>query len=169
MARVKVQVPIDQPEQVLAAPPEPATPQSQAPRISPSLKRNFKLVAVVGLAVILVFVLLNDRNQLKKQLKEQATTKTAVPSNDAQKYQEEISKIVEVPIGQTPSLISVKDAKSLAAENQFFKNAQDGDVVLLYVSQDKSVRAILFRPSTHKVVEATSNATIGAASNALRQ
>lgn len=163
MARVRVQVPIDQSKQQIAAV-EPA-PALVNPGGSWFTKNNLVKLALAGLVVIILFVLLNDRNQLKEQVDKLSTTQP-VPANDVQKYQEEIGKIVELPSGQTPSLIPVTDAKKLASENPFFKHAQDGDVVLLYVSPDKSVRAILYRPSTKKVIEATSSATIGAGSTA---
>ncbi|MES2970962.1 MAG: hypothetical protein V4702_01410 [Patescibacteria group bacterium] len=162
MARVRIQVPIDQSKQQVAA----AEPSLVVPRIH-GLSKNTVIMAAVALAVILGFIfLLNDRNKLKEEVQKQFTSQSSDGQTDALKYQEEIGKVVELPTDLTPSLIPVKDAKKLATENAFFKNAQNGDVVLLYVSPDKSVRAILYRPSTKKVVEATSSATVGAGTTA---
>lgn len=177
MARVKVQVPVEETAQQ-----EQTTPDVESVIHQPELasevinsKRRFltqQIIAgaVILLVLILLGMLLNDRKQLKDQVNKLATNQRAtVPQNDAEKYQEEIGKIVDTPTGLIPSLIPVKDAKSLAADNPFFKNAQDGDVVLLYVLPDKSVRAILYRPSVKKVIEATSSATIGASVTSSKQ
>ncbi|MBI5357887.1 hypothetical protein HZB74_03515 [Candidatus Saccharibacteria bacterium] len=57
--------------------------------------------------------------------------------------------MVEVPQGEEPTIATVQDVSKL--QNQaFFKNAQNGDKVLIY-SQAK--KAILYRPSTDKIIE----------------
>lgn len=161
MARVRVQVPVEKP----AVQDQPVVQQQL--QTGPPLTKNNLIIGLAILAVAIGFILLmNDRNRLKQEVNKQSTNQVSAGQTDALKYQEEIGKIVELPTGQTPSLVSVTDSKKLAGENPFFKNAQDGDVVLLYVSPDKSVRAILYRPSSHKVIEATSSATIGTGTSA---
>jgi hypothetical protein len=162
MARVRVQVPAQTTLEQNPAPAQPpATNQPQQMRRPFDVRKTIIVLGVV-LVVALFIMLLNDRNKLKSEVQKQSTaTQQSAGQSDALKYQEEIGKIAELPSGQTPSLVTVSDAQKLAGENSFFKNAKNGDVVLLYVSPDKSVRAILYRPSTKKVIEVTSSATIG--------
>ena len=60
-----------------------------------------------------------------------------------------VSQLIELPKGEEPTLATVQDVKKLQSQ-AFFKNAQNGDKVLIYT---QSKRAILYRPSTNKVIE----------------
>lgn len=60
-----------------------------------------------------------------------------------------VSRLIELPSG-TPQIATVSDVTQL--KNQpFFARAQNGDKVLIYPSEKK---AILYRPSTKKIVDA---------------
>ena len=61
----------------------------------------------------------------------------------------EIGKVMDLPADETPTLATVTDKEKLASQ-PFFKNAQNDDKVLIYV---KAGRAILYRTSTHKIVD----------------
>ncbi len=60
-----------------------------------------------------------------------------------------VGKLITLPTGETPSLATVSDVSKLQ-DQIFFKNAQDGDRVLIYTEAKK---AILYRPSTNKVID----------------
>lgn len=60
-----------------------------------------------------------------------------------------VSQLVEVPEGQEPTIATVQDVSKLQGQD-FFKNAQNGDKVLIYAEAKK---AILYRPSTDKIIE----------------
>ena len=62
---------------------------------------------------------------------------------------QELSTLIDLPTGETPTLATVTDKDKLASQS-FFKNAQNNDKVLIYV---KSGKAILYRPSTHKIID----------------
>ncbi|MDP1846070.1 MAG: hypothetical protein Q8L09_05050 [Candidatus Moranbacteria bacterium] len=62
-----------------------------------------------------------------------------------------IGKFMELPVGEQPNLATVTDQAKLKGQN-FFANAQNGDKLLVY---PKAKKAILFRPSTGKIIEAT--------------
>ncbi len=64
---------------------------------------------------------------------------------------QEIGKVMLLPEGETPTLATVTDKEKLA-EQAFFQNAENGDKVLIY---SQSGRAILYRPSTKKIVDVT--------------
>lgn len=62
-----------------------------------------------------------------------------------------IGDVLELPAGETPTLATVTDREKLA-EQPFFQRAENGDKVLIYSA---SGRAILYRPSTKKIVDMT--------------
>lgn len=61
---------------------------------------------------------------------------------------DQVSKYTALPTDEEPVIATISDKKVLPNE-QFFKNAEDGDKILLY---KKHKEAILFRPSTEKVI-----------------
>jgi hypothetical protein len=60
-----------------------------------------------------------------------------------------IEQFMELPMGESPNIATVSDISKLGG-NPFFANAKNGDKVLIY---PKALKAILYRPSTKKVVE----------------
>ncbi len=62
-----------------------------------------------------------------------------------------VSKLIELPEGETPTLATVSDKTKLESQ-AFFKRAENGDKVLIYTSAGK---AILYRPSLGKVIDMT--------------
>ncbi len=62
-----------------------------------------------------------------------------------------IGAMIELPQGEAPTLATVTDREKLA-EQPFFQKSENGDKVLIYSA---SGRAILYRPSTQKIVDVT--------------
>ena len=60
----------------------------------------------------------------------------------------QVSKSVQLPNGEVPTIATVDNASKLK-DQVFFKDAQNGDKVLYYA---KSGQAVLYRPSTNKVI-----------------
>ncbi len=60
-----------------------------------------------------------------------------------------VSNYMELPQGENPTIATVVDREKLQ-DQAFFVNAENGDKVLIYTNARK---AILYRPSTKKVVE----------------
>lgn len=60
-----------------------------------------------------------------------------------------VGKLIELPNDETPTMATVSDSKKLSSQ-PFFKNAQNGDKVLIYT---KNKKAILYRPSSNKIIE----------------
>jgi hypothetical protein len=60
-----------------------------------------------------------------------------------------VSRHTEVPQGETPTIATVTDASKLKSQ-AFFAKAVNGDKVLIYT---QARRAILYRPSTDKIIE----------------
>lgn len=61
----------------------------------------------------------------------------------------EVGKLIALPSDEKPTIATVSDVEKVK-EQAFFKNAQNGDKVLIYTNAKK---AILYRPSEKKVVE----------------
>jgi len=60
-----------------------------------------------------------------------------------------IGKFMELPSDETPTVATILDKDKLK-DQPFFKMAENGDKLLAYT---KAMKAILFRPSTNKVIE----------------
>ena len=105
------------------------------------------------LLVILLLVaggiwLAYDYSQLKKENDKLSDPQQAAKAATAQLV-DDVSQLTNLPAGETPTVATVSDASKL--KNQaFFANAQNGDKVLIYT---QAKRAILYRPSTNKVIE----------------
>ena len=73
----------------------------------------------------------------------------------------DVGKVMVLPEDETPTTATVTDPEKLK-DQPFFAHAQVGDKVLIY---QKTNKAILWRPSTHKVIE-VSNINPAVSSNA---
>jgi len=62
-----------------------------------------------------------------------------------------VNQLMELPEEETPVLATVTDKEKVAAQ-AFFSRSENGDKVLLYTQLG---RAILYRPSTNKIVDIT--------------
>ncbi len=165
--------PVQEPEPAAAAPVAQVTPQPTAqppvesapPVLQPeaiaaareSFTRYFtrsSALKVVAAAVVLVplFMLINDRQSLKKEvntLKDPGKVQSASDTQEAEQLKEEVGKLYEIPQDETPTVATVVDASKV--KNQaFFANSQNGDKVLLFA---KAGKAVLYRPSTKKIIE----------------
>jgi hypothetical protein len=67
---------------------------------------------------------------------------------EIQKVMKSVSSHILLPTGETPALVTVVDRTKLKSD--FFKNAQNGDKMLIY---QKNHRAILYRPSVDRIVD----------------
>lgn len=61
-----------------------------------------------------------------------------------------VEMLAEVPEDEIPTVATITDVKKLEGQ-RFFERAENGDKLLIY---QKSKRAILYRPSSNKIVEA---------------
>lgn len=79
--------------------------------------------------------ILNDPNRFKNtQIKELIET---------------LNKFIELPKDEEPTVATVSNKEQLKSQS-FFKNAENGDKILIYTDAKK---AILYRPSTKKIIE----------------
>jgi hypothetical protein len=175
VARVTVRVPPEalQPAArpaVVQQPPASSPPPSRQPS---SATKYLLYGGGVLLVLVLVILLVNDRRHLKQEVNKLSSTTQAdnKDQNEGQKYQEEVSKLIEVPQGVTPlaNTPSQDDLAKLQADNPIYKTVQAGDVFLIYTLEDKSLFLVVFRPTTHKIVLATAGSQQSAAAPAATQ
>lgn len=72
-----------------------------------------------------------------------------ITKEETQALTDKVGTFLQLPNNETPTIATVMD-KEKVKDQPFFTNAENGDKVLLYVNAKK---AILFRPSTNKVIE----------------
>lgn len=100
----------------------------------------FLLVLIsVGAAVFLV----------KKKPEVLGLTSQNTETKELEKVVEAVGKLMSLPSDESPAVATVSDIEKLK-DQQFFKNAQNGDKVLIYAS---GKRAILYRPSENKIID----------------
>lgn len=117
-------------------------------------KHKLKVAALLILAGVGGWALsnyLDTRNQLNQLANPKTSTQTEITI-----ITDQIQGTVELPSGETPTIATVSDADKLKGQN-FFKNAENGDKVLIYA---KAGKALLYRYTTKKVVE-YSNVNLG--------
>jgi hypothetical protein len=133
-----------------------ATPQpqyiqpqaSQPPRLNLRVVRRWWKIAAVVLTLIGVSLLSYGYVHTRTELEKISNPKTA-GQTESQKLVNQIGTLVDLPSGETPTVATVKDAIKLKSQD-FFAHAQNGDRVVVY---SQAHRAVLYRPSTNKVIE----------------
>lgn len=111
-------------------------------------RQNRALSAIVVL-VILLFLSVGIAGYFYYQYKNVATVSGEV--DEIASLKKTIGAMIELPEGEDPTLATVTDKEKLA-EQPFFQKAENGDKVLIYANTG---RAILYRPSTKKIVDVT--------------
>lgn len=74
---------------------------------------------------------------------------TATAAAEVGKLTTEVGKLIALPTDEKPTVATVTDVDKLK-EQAFFKNAANGDKVLIYTNARK---AILYRPTEKRIIE----------------
>ncbi len=132
---------------------ESAQSASEADRASktrrtPSLLKRWWPIALLVVCVLIIGTLAYGYITTKRQLAGLASNGKTAAQNETSRLVTQIGEHIELP-ADTPTVATVKDVSKLQAQD-FFKNAQNGDKVLVYA---KAGRAVLYRPATGKVIE----------------
>lgn len=93
---------------------------------------------LIGLAAVAAYFFWQYRLEIKNN-----------PTRELTQLTKEINKLMLLPESAIPTLATVTEKEKLQAQ-EFFKNAENGDKVLIYISEGK---AILYRPSIKKIIE----------------
>ncbi len=125
-------------------------PKGSFSRILRKLHINKKaiklLLTVVVLAAVGFFAYqyIHTRNELNKAKNPEQAAK-----QETQDILDEISQYLELPSDEQPTTATVSNKEKLQSQ-PFFENAENGDKVIVYA---KAQQAILYRPSTKKIIE----------------
>ena len=105
-------------------------------------------IAVVGLG-LWSWTLYADRQNLTDQLAKVNANPQALVEAQTKTLIDRVGLLMQLPAGETPTVAGVSDAAQAKRQSAFFANAANGDKVLMYV---KAGEAILYRPSTNKII-----------------
>lgn len=105
------------------------------------LKSIFVLaILIVGLFSLFYFYPPKDMSEKIKAEENAVLTKKTI---------EAVGKIMALPTDEAPTVATVLDKEKLSGQ-EFFKNVQNGDILLVYA---KASKAILYRPSERRIIE----------------
>jgi hypothetical protein len=127
------------------------TQTSKPKRDKPSKRIIVEAVLVILIAALGAYTwsLHADNQNLNKELASLKTNPQKAVQQQTNDLIASVGKLIQLPKGETPTVAAVTDAAQAKKQSAFFNNAQNGDKVLLYV---KAGEAILYRPSTNKIV-----------------
>lgn len=124
-------------------------PKPKKSKQQKQLRRRNILIAVVMVVIVAGFGYLAFKyNQAQNDVQRLSNPEEAV-KQETVNLTKRVGELVEVPAGQEPTIATVQDVSKLQSQ-AFFKNAQNGDKVLIYAETKK---AVLYRPSTDKIIE----------------
>lgn len=105
----------------------------------------FLLVVLAGGSVYLY----SEYRDVNEELSVLRADPDAAVQKDVDELKEKVGRLTELPEGEEPTVATVNDVEAIR-DQSFFKNAQNGDRVLIYT---EARRAILYRPDTDKIIE----------------
>lgn len=108
------------------------------------LIKSIAFLLIVGAAVAVTALAIKQRPEVLG-----LTTGSQVVQAEIDKLLDEVGGLIALPKDERPTVATVSDADKVR-EQPFFKNAQNGDKVIIYTNAKK---AILYRPSEKQIVE----------------
>jgi hypothetical protein len=109
-------------------------------------KKNI-IVAVVVVVVVIAGYFGYNAYQARQASPEVQQAKLQEEKNE---ILQKVAALTQVP-EEEPVLFTVNDANLLKSQQAFFKDAENGDVLLVYQSSSK---ALIYRPSSNKIINA---------------
>lgn len=112
------------------------------------MKKNLKNILIVILVIFLIsagaatYYFYNEYQKVKKN-------PDLISQEEIKSVTSAISKFMDLPTDEQPTIATVTDKEKLK-EQDFFKKSENGDKILIYTNTRK---AILFRPSTGRIIE----------------
>lgn len=111
--------------------------------------QNINKKTLIVLVALLVLIGYGGGAYYFYQYKKLTRDPSAVAKQETDNLVAAVSKLILLPTGESPAVATVQDKEKLSSE-VFFKNALNGDKVLIYYVAKK---AFLYRPSTNKIIE----------------
>jgi len=110
-------------------------------------KKSVKIITIVAVLLIVGFVAISGFYYYKFQ--KMKSNPELAKQEEIQTIKSKVGKLMDLPKDEEPTLATVVGKEKLQDQN-FFRNAENGDKIIIYVNAKK---AILFRPSTGKIIE----------------
>ncbi len=116
---------------------------------SPKKSRRTKYILFSLIILVIVGVVAAAGYFYMKYQSTQNMIAGAQSTEELDQVVKKVAKLIEIPQGEQATLATVSDVTKLK-DQPFFKNAQNGDKVLIY---EQSKKAYLYRPETNKIIE----------------
>ena len=113
------------------------------------IMKNKVLLYVVALIVVIAIVYFGYTKYQAMQNTPEAQAAKAVEQKNA--ILAKIGQLTVLPTDEEPVLFTVNDANLLKTQQAFFKDAANGDVLLVF---QKGGKALIYRESENKIVNA---------------
>lgn len=125
---------------------EPAQEETTPSNTIQSLRTRFSKGQILGGIVVLVIivVVILAGNGVGTSLEDGAET-----DEEIQEVLGQVSELILLPEGETPTVATVVDAQALIAEQPFYSGVQDGDRLIIY---PESLKAIIYSPERDIIV-----------------
>lgn len=119
--------------------------------MKPSMESGKKRITVIGIILLAIAAAGTSVYFFLQYRKSEALLKNPVEAAkiDNKRMFARIAEFVDLPADEEPTIANVTDKEKLA-DSPFFARAQTGDRVIFYT---QAKRAILYRPSTGKIIE----------------
>lgn len=111
-------------------------------------KKINPLMIMVTILFIFIIGLISSAFYFYKKYKEAIKNPEIVVQDEKKDITEKVRKLIELP-EEEPLIATITDKEKLR-EQVFFSKAQNGDKILFFMNSPK---AILYRPSTNKIIE----------------
>jgi len=111
---------------------------------------NKKSLVLYGLTLLLLAGALGAGGYFYYKYQELAKSPAVQSQKDFDSTLADVGKLIELPTDEQPSVATITDVEKLREEEPFFEKAENGDRLIAY---SKALKAILYRPSTHKIID----------------
>lgn len=111
--------------------------------------QNLNRKTVILVAVLLLIIGYGGGAYYFYKYRQLTKDPNAVAKQETDALVAKVGKLILLPTGEAPAVATVQDKEKLSSE-PFFKNAENGDKVLIYYVAKK---AYLYRPSTNQIIE----------------
>lgn len=111
-----------------------------------------KPALIGGIIILIIIVIAGVIYAISYFAPNAAVNNSKVQADEVKKLIDEVGEKFVLPQGETPTIATVTDVEKLASQ-PFFKDAQNGDKVIIY---GNAKQAILYRPSIQKIIAVSS-------------
>lgn len=114
-----------------------------------STSKGFRSINKLSVVTLVLFVLAaTSAIYFYVQYNHAKNNPNSITAAQTSQVVSEVGKLMNLPTNETPTIATVSN-KGKLANQPFFKNAQNGDKLLIYTNAKE---AILYRPSTNKII-----------------